>query len=547
MKCKRLILTLFLLFVCVSALCISASAYDTRDLTPPECATKIVYGRSGAGRDLVAYKFGNGENVLIAGFAIHGYEDNFDKDGGCLVYTANELMKQLDQNRDRITDYGWSVYVLPSMNPDGLIDGYTCNGPGRCTTSYLNSAGELVYSTGVDLNRSFPHNWTQYSDSRNFNGSYPLASREAQALAEFIQDVKGKGNNICIDAHGWFSQIITSTSNTSRLYYTFATRFPGNSYANCTNSRGYFTSYAASLGYMSCLFEFPYDVYSMSYFKSSGYCEKFNACILDLLSAYGSYNGHSERCASEQFTDVIKWKWYHDSVDYVLDLGLFNGVSDTKFAPNSQMSRAMLVTTLYRLYAYKDRKSPRAGQHKAEVIPGEDVAEPLPPDDSGEEEPGEVEVQGFTDVPADTWYTEAVNWAASIGLVNGFPDNTFAPNAPITREQLAAIFYRYSAWCGRELESYAPLDSFPDGDRVSDYAKGPMCWAVGKGLINGIADGSTVTLSPKGTATRAQTAAILQRYYQLTHGSAVLKSPEPEVYAPADPNVDAGFGDLGGN
>ena len=119
---------------------------------------------------------------MVLGFAIHGYEDNWSRDGGALVYTANQLMQKLDQNMATVRDYDWSIYVLPCMNPDGLMDGYTHNGPGRCTTTYLNGS-KLVSGRGIDMNRSFPTRWTSYTGNRNFNGSAPLASKESAALA----------------------------------------------------------------------------------------------------------------------------------------------------------------------------------------------------------------------------------------------------------------------------------------------------------------------------------------------------------------------------
>lgn len=216
MRHRKLSILLTLL-VCMAAFSIQGHAFSLSDVTAPDSAETIVFGQSGAGRNLTAYRFGTGENVMVVGFAIHGYEDNFSRDGLALVYTADLLMDLLDENISTVNNYGWSIYVLPCMNPDGLIDGYSCNGPGRCTTSYINASGTLVKGTGIDLNRSFPTLWTQYTGTRNFNGYAPLASLESQALSSFLQDVRGSGVNICIDAHGWLSQIITSNGTTSNL------------------------------------------------------------------------------------------------------------------------------------------------------------------------------------------------------------------------------------------------------------------------------------------------------------------------------------------
>ncbi|MDD6023219.1 MAG: M14 family zinc carboxypeptidase, partial [Oscillospiraceae bacterium] len=216
-------------------------AYGPSDLTIPSNASSIVYGQSGEGRDLTAYRFGTGKNVMVLGFAIHGWEDNFARDGGALVWAAGQLMQQLSANTSTIEAYNWSVYVLPCMNPDGLLDGYSHNGPGRHTTTYITSSGSLSHSAGVDLNRCFPYNWISNGSGRYHNGTAPLAAKEARALAAFIQDVQGSGTNILIDTHGWTQQIIT-LSRSDALYTTFSSAFPANTYANITTGRGYFAA-----------------------------------------------------------------------------------------------------------------------------------------------------------------------------------------------------------------------------------------------------------------------------------------------------------------
>ena len=247
---------------------------------------KIVYGTSGAGRELCAYRYGTGKNVMIVGFAIHGYEDNYAKDGAELVYTAESLQTILKNNMHVVEDGNWSVYVLPCMNPDGLYGGWTNYGPGRCTTTYLTSSGMLSSAHGVDMNRSFPANFVVQTDARNYTGPAPLSCKESQALAAFVRQVKGTGKNVCIDTHGWTQQIIPSTGTGGRLYQVFHSAFPGNSYANCTYAKGYFTAYTTSLGYDSCLFEFPGGIRSHNEFLSSGYSAKYITCIMNLLNRY---------------------------------------------------------------------------------------------------------------------------------------------------------------------------------------------------------------------------------------------------------------------
>ncbi len=172
-----------------------------------------------------------------------------------------------------------------------------------------------------------------------------------------------------------------------------------------------------------------------------------------------------------KFVDV-PGHWAEEDMLEAVYRGLFKGVDDTHFAPNANLTRAELVTVLYRM----------AGE----------------PSVDGLEHP-------FADVPADTWYTDAVIWAYHEGVVNGISETAFAPGADITREQIAAILYRYA---GAEAAEDA-LAGYADADKVSDWAYDAMNWAVSAGLINGITE---TTLAPQNSATRAQIATILMRY-----------------------------------
>lgn len=212
---------------------------------PPEPSSQetICYGRSGAGRKLLAYRFGTGENVLIVTFAIHGWEDNFEQDGQLLVDTGNLLIETLtDQYASLIVPGDWTVYVLPCLNPDGLYDGWTCDGPGRCTTHSLNEDGLSEEGSGMDLNRCFPYRFSSDYSPRNYCGSEPLRAREALALAQFTQSVMGDGLNILIDTHGWYQQIIPSGDRSGTLFQTFSDYFPGNSYASLRSADGYYSA-----------------------------------------------------------------------------------------------------------------------------------------------------------------------------------------------------------------------------------------------------------------------------------------------------------------
>ena len=174
------------------------------------------------------------------------------------------------------------------------------------------------------------------------------------------------------------------------------------------------------------------------------------------------------------FIDVHPDDWFYDPVCYVYSQGLMTGTSATTFEPNTSLSRAMLVAVLHRLEG-----SPQAS--------------------AGD----------FTDVADGDWYAQAVNWAASVGVVNGFDDGTFQPNAAITREQMAAILRNYAAYKGMDVTAVGDLSAYTDAASVSDWAKDSVQWMVGSGLLGGYEDG---TLRPHGTTTRAEVASVLQRY-----------------------------------
>ena len=177
--------------------------------------------------------------------------------------------------------------------------------------------------------------------------------------------------------------------------------------------------------------------------------------------------------ASGKFTDISEDAWYYGAVQYAYQNGLFGGMSKNTFEPETAMSRAMLVTVLWR--------------YEGEPAGGENI---------------------FTDVPEDEWYTVPVIWAARSKIVNGVDTGIFAPEDNITREQMAAILYRYAQGKKIDTSARAELDAFPDAWNVDSYAQAPMKWAVAEGLING-SDGE---LQPHGDATRAQVAAILMRF-----------------------------------
>ena len=181
---------------------------------------------------------------------------------------------------------------------------------------------------------------------------------------------------------------------------------------------------------------------------------------------------HSHATIDLPFSDVSAGDWFYDPVCYVYAGGLMTGVSDTAFAPEATTTRAMIVSMLARM---------------ENVTSAADA--------------------GFADVAASDWYATAVNWAAANGIVNGISDDTFAPNDPITREQLAAMLMNYAQYKGQDVSARADLSDYTDAP--STWASEAVQWAVAEGLLAGVTDDQ---LQPQGQATRAQVAAIMQRF-----------------------------------
>ena len=182
-------------------------------------------------------------------------------------------------------------------------------------------------------------------------------------------------------------------------------------------------------------------------------------------------HSHATVDVSDLFIDIAPDAWYKDAIQYAYDQGLMTGTSATEFAPEQTTTRAMIVSILARLEGVES-----------------------------------AQAAGFADVDDNDWYATAVNWAASVGVVNGYEDNTFKPNTAITREQLAAILMNYAAYKGEDVSNRASLATYTD--QPSTWAEEAISWAVAEGLISGVTNDQ---LQPQSSATRAQVAAILQR------------------------------------
>ncbi len=230
----------------------------------------------------------------------------------------------------------------------------------------------------------------------------------------------------------------------------------------------------------------------------AGYTEHFCACGESYRDGYTAALGHNyvngvcsrcgnvegtcdggDACPSKPYHDVDTGRWYHEGVDYAIAHGLMNGVGNGMFEPESSMTRAMLVTVLWR-YA----GSPAEGTNT------------------------------FVDVKPNQWYTQAVAWAAKYGVVNGVGHGMFEPDGNVTREQMAAILYRYANGVGIDTSARGNLAAFPDRNQVSSYAVDALSWCNAMGIIGGTKEGGVDYLDPQGFATRAQVATILMRYIE---------------------------------
>ena len=180
-------------------------------------------------------------------------------------------------------------------------------------------------------------------------------------------------------------------------------------------------------------------------------------------------------CPAARFEDLDLTAWYHDGIHYCAERGLMNGVSADAFAPSATATRAMLVTTLWYL----------------------------------EGRPQVNYLMSFADVGQGLWYTEAVRWAASEGIVEGYSDAVFAPGDPITRQQMAVLFYRYAQYKGWDVSARSDLSGYEDASEISAWAQSAMSWANAEGLVTGV---SAEALTPRAAATRAQVATMLMRF-----------------------------------
>ena len=226
----------------------------------------------------------------------------------------------------------------------------------------------------------------------------------------------------------------------------------------------------------------------IGWYSERGLINKVSGVYLtkDMTVYAGWRVDENPNAGANPFTDVSEKDWFYGDVMFVYKNGLMLGTSKTLFSPHETATRGMMATILWRM-----------------------EGSPVPKGKNS-----------FTDVEAGKWYADAITWTAENGIFAGYGKDKFGPDDPITREQLAAIFYRYADYKGYDLTVKGNLDKFKDADKITDYAKTAMQWAVGSGLVKGK---SGNLLDPQGTATRAEIAAMLHRFiekYELVQGKA---------------------------
>ncbi|WP_073077769.1 S-layer homology domain-containing protein [Sporobacter termitidis] len=283
-----------------------------------------------------------------------------------------------------------------------------------------------------------------------------VAKADKKALTKAQQDAAGTGTvfDLSITSGGTAIHDLGGGTATVRLPYTLK---------DGETAEGIVIWYLDDAGKLTQLEGAKYDAGSGTVIFTAPHFSLF-VVGYDLVAAW-----------QNPFTDVAKTAWYYKNVWYASTHGLFKGTSDTTFSPDTPMTRAMFVTVLGRLEGVKE---------------------------------SDYTTSSFGDVPTGEWYSAYVEWAVKSGIVTGVGDGLFAPDRSVTREELAAMLYRYATFKKLDVTQASALDSFPDAADVSDWALTAVRWAVSEGLINGMGDG---TLSPAATASRAQVAAILER------------------------------------
>ena len=322
----------------------------------------------------------------------------------------------------------------------------TCDRPGYTGGTHCGFCGQAL--TAPTEVAALGHDWVVAVEEYEHSAYYGMTRHYCRRCALKWYD------NSSAHTHDYSYQVSVTYPTCTTQGYTTHTCACGDSYRD---------SYVGALGH-----EYV-----------DGVCTRCGAKASDPQPGAQPCDGGAQ-CPGRGFSDMPgPAEWSHEGIDYAVSHGLFVGTSDTTFSPASAMTRAMLVSVLWRM----------------------------------EGEPAHTDRNPFTDVGRE-WYTDGVLWAAEHDIVAGIGDGRFDPDGDVTREQIAAILCRYTLWKGRSADARADLSVFPDAGDVSSWAYDSLAWANAEDLISGCMIGSVSYLKPLDNATRAQVAAILMRYQQ---------------------------------
>ena len=403
------------------------------------------------------------------------YKNAVELKGNDPTLTVTDSTLQLINNIDKNSKSINSIYVgngkLNTSDTStiiGTIETAECNTNTYYTVTYLNN-GQIYKSIVVDKAA-----YTVLGEPGSLSG-YTFGGWKSSENGHVYQG----GDEIILSDNTTFTAVWSYTPPANPNYkITIGAMENGTVTANPT---------AAKAGATVTLTPVPDEGYALSTLTVT---DRFGDAVRVTENSDGTYtfpmpNGQvtvtatfvqvEEPAPTEPFIDVAEGDWFYDAVVYAYQNELMDGVGGNRFAPNSETTRAQLVTILYRLE-------------------------------------GEPAVSGdlpFTDVEAGIWYTDAILWAAQNNIVNGVSDTEFAPGDDLTRQQLVTILYRYAEAKGYDVSASADLSGYPDAGQVQDYAQPAMAWAVAENIIQGMEDG---TLKPAGNASRAQIATILMRF-----------------------------------
>ena len=437
-------------------------------------------------------------------------EPTCEKDG----YTNHVCSVCGDSYRDNYVDAAGHQYTDTVTAPTCTASGYTTHTCSVCGHSYVNS---VVPATGHDYVWQITRVPTCTAEGvktftcSHCGDSYDVALAKADHTYEAVVTAPTCTNNgytthtcsVCGDSYvdsivpatgHSYEAVVTAPTCDKMGYTTYTCSACGDSYvADYVDAVGHDceteTVPATCLGYGFVRESCKHCEYSVITEITAPLGHDYQAVVTAPTLDEGGYTTHTcSRCGDSYvdsetpalghkcaaYTD-IPTDWAKEGICFVIENGLMVGTTSTTFAPKDTLTRAMLVTVLYRM----------AGS------PAVDAP------------------SGFTDVADGQWYSDAIAWAAANGIVNGVGGNKFAPSEPVTREQLAAIFFRYAK---AEAPEADVLSGYPDAESVSTYARDAMAWAVSTGLVTGSKEADGTYLAPQGLAAREQAAAILMRY-----------------------------------